>query len=86
MWVHFLHRHVIETVVILEDRTPPPHTVHSMQHPGTLAGPERQTPCHSPVRQWIGAEETAACGGRDEGDLGEGLLGIRGAAGERHDM
>ena len=65
---------------------PPPPKVHLMRHAGPPAGPERQVTCHSPVRQGSGAEEAAACGGGDKGDLGEGLRGMQGAAGECHDI
>ena len=52
---------------------PPPPTVHPMRHSGHPAGTERQAPCHSSVRQGSGAKETAASGGGNEGELGEGL-------------
>ena len=56
----------------------PPPTVRPMRHAAPPAGPERQAPCHSPVCKGSGAEEAAARGGRDEGELGAGLRGIRG--------
>ena len=44
----------------------PPTTVNPMQHSGTPAGTERQAPCHSSVRQGIGAKEAADRGGGSE--------------------
>ena len=44
---------------------------------GPKAGPEWMAPGHGTVCKGGGAEETTACGGRDEGDLGAGLQGIR---------
>ena len=40
MRVHFLHRYVLDTVVILEERNPPPPTVNPVRHDGPLMGPE----------------------------------------------
>ena len=57
-----------------------------MRHSGTPAGPERQAPCNRSLRQRSVVEDAAARGVEDAGDLGEGLLGIRGAAGERHNI
>ena len=68
MQVHFLYRNVLDTVVILEEENPP--------------GNERQASCHSPVCQGSGVKEAEASGGRDEGELREGLQGIRGASGK----
>ena len=56
--------------------TPP--TVRPMRHAALLEGPKRQAPCHGPVCQGSGVEEAATHGGRDEGELGAGLRGIRG--------
>ena len=68
MGAHFLHRHVLDTVVILEEVTPPPpSTVHPMRHAVPPAGPEKQAYCHRPVCQGSGAEEAAACGDGDKG-------------------
>ena len=53
-------------------------TVRPMQHDSPLAGPERQAPCHIPLCQGSGAEEAAARGGGEEGELGAVLRGIRG--------
>ena len=49
-------------------------------------GTELQAPCHISVRQVSGAEEVAASGGGAEGEIKEGLRGIRGAAGECNDI
>ena len=76
MWVHFLHRHVLDTVIILDKVNLPPPMVRLMRHAVPLVVPERQAPCHSPVCQGSGAEEAEACGGRDEGEFGAGLRGI----------
>ena len=65
---------------------PPLPMVYSMQHDFTPEGTERQAPCHSSVRQRSGAKEAAASGGGAEGELGEGLRGIQGAAVERNNI
>ena len=65
---------------------PPQPTVQPMEHAGNPVIPEQQATCHRSVCQGIGAEEAAARGGRDEGELREGLRGTQGAAGERHDI
>ena len=65
--VHFLHRHLLDTVVILEEGPPPPPTVHLMRHDGPLVGTYCQEPYHSSVCQGNRAEEAAASGGRAEG-------------------
>ena len=59
MQVHFMHRHVQDTVVILEEGTPPPPTVLSMRHAVPLECSEQKVPCHHPVRQGGGAEDKA---------------------------
>ena len=64
-----------------EGGKPPPIMVHPMRNSGPPVGTEQQAPCHLSVRQGSGAEEAAASVGGAEGDLGEGLRGIRGAAG-----
>ena len=51
---------------------PPPPTVHPMRNAGTPAVPGLQAPCHIPVCQGSGVEETAACEGGDEVELREG--------------
>ena len=61
---------------------PPPPMVHPMRHAGPQEGTEGQAPCHSSVRQGSRAEEAAASVGGAEGDLGEGVQGILGSAGE----
>ena len=76
MRVHFLQRHVLDTVVILEEGNTPPPTVPPMRHAGTLAYIERKEPCHCTVRQGGGAEYKAVSGGIIEGELGEGLSGL----------
>ena len=73
MRVHLLHRHFLDTVVILEEVNPPPPTMYPMQHAGPPVGPEQQATCHSPVRQGNGAEDAEARGGGDEGELGKGI-------------
>ena len=60
--------------------------VRLMQHSGTPVGPEQQAPSHIPLCQGSGAEEAASHRGGDEGELGEGLRGIRRAAGKHHDI
>ena len=52
---------------------PPPPMVRPMQHAVPLVGPERQAPCHIPVCQVSRAEEAAARGSGDKGNLKEGL-------------
>ena len=61
---------------------PPPPTVPPMQHYGTTLGTERKAPFHRSVRQGSGAKEALASRGGSEGELGEGLRGIRGASGK----
>ena len=82
MRVHFLHRHVLDTMVILKEVTSPPPTVTPMRHSGPLAYTERKAPCHRTVRHASGAKEAVASGGGAEGDNREVLIGIRGAAGK----
>ena len=48
-----------------------------MKHAGPPVGPERQAPYHGLVCQEIGAEEAAARGAGDEGELRAGFRGIR---------
>ena len=81
MQVHFLHRHVLDTVVILEEGNPPTHGAPNATC-WSPTGTERQAPCHRSVRQGSGAEEAAASRGGAEVDLVEVLRGIQGAAGE----
>ena len=50
---------------------PPPPTVPSMQHNGTLAYTEWKSPCHCTVRQGSGAKEAAVSGGGIEEEHGE---------------
>ena len=76
MQVHFMHRHVQDTVVILEEGTPPPPTVLSMQHAVPWECSEQKVPCHHPVCQGGGAEDKASSGRGTAGDLGEGLSGL----------
>ena len=76
MQVHFLHRHVLDTVVILEEVNTPPPMVPPMRHAGTLACVERKEPRHCTVRQGGGAEDKAVSGGGIEEELGEGLSGL----------
>ena len=57
-----------------------PPTVLPMQHAGPPEGTERKAPLHRSMRQGSGAKEAAASGGGTEGELGESLRGIRGAA------
>ena len=61
---------------------PPPITVQPMQYAVPLEGTERQTPCHRLVCQGIGAKEVAASRCVAEGEIGEGIQVIRGAAGK----
>ena len=56
---------------------PSPPTLRPMRRTGPSEGPEQQAPCHGPVYQRSGTEEAAARGGRDAGELGAGLRGIR---------
>ena len=65
---------------------PPTPRVHPMQHAGTPAGNERKATFHSSVSQGSRANEAAARGGGSEGDLREGLRGIRGDAGNFDDI
>ena len=51
----------------------PSPTVRPMRHDGPPAGPERQALCHGPFCQGSGAEEAAARGGGEEGELRAGL-------------
>ena len=76
MQIHFLHQHVQDTLVILEEETPPPPMVSPMRHAGPLACVERKAPCNRIVLQGGGAEEKAVDGGGIDIDLGEGLSGL----------
>ena len=55
MRVHFLQRHVLDTVVILYGKHPPP-TVPPMRHAGPLAYTEQKAPFQRTVRQGGGAK------------------------------
>ena len=57
----------------------PPPTVNLVQHYGPLACTEQKAFCHNSVRQGRGSKEAAASEDGDEGELVEGLRGIRGA-------
>ena len=48
-----------------------------MRHAGPLACVERKAPCHRKVRQGGGAEEKEVIRRGIEGELGEGLSGLR---------
>ena len=48
----------------------PPPVVRPMRHAVPPEGPERQAPGHVTLCQGGGAEETTACGGRDEREFG----------------
>ena len=61
---------------------PPPPTLPPMGHAGPPAYTEQKALYHCTVCQGSGLEEAADSVGGDEGDHGEGLLGIRGAAGK----
>ena len=61
---------------------PPPLTVPLMRHAGPLAYTERKAPCHRTVHQGGGPKGAAASRGGAEGDHGEGLRDIWGAAGK----
>ena len=71
--IHFLNRHVLDTVVILEEGNFPTTMVRPRRHTGPPEVPEQQAPYHSPVCQGGGAEEVAYSGGGDNGELGAGL-------------
>ena len=51
MQVHFIHRHIMDTVVILEEGNPVPTTVTPMQHSGPLAYTERKASVNRTVCQ-----------------------------------
>ena len=55
MRLHFLHRHVLNTVIIMEEGNPPHHSAPDATC-FPPSGPECQAPCHSPVYQGSGAE------------------------------
>ena len=76
MRVHFLHWHVLDTVVILEEGNTPPPTVPPMRCAGPLACIERKAPCQCTVCQGGGVEEKAFRGGGILGELREGLSGL----------
>ena len=73
MRVHFLHQHVLNTVVILEEGNP--------SHPrcarcDMLVPWQDLNGRHPAMAQYVQgsrAEEAAACGGGDKGELGAGL-------------
>ena len=47
--VHFWHRNVQDTMVILEEGTPPPLTMSLVQYDGAMAVPEYLAQCNSAV-------------------------------------
>ena len=51
MWVHFLHRHVQDIVIILEGGKPSSPTVPPVQHAGTLTRYEQEAYQHRSVQQ-----------------------------------
>ena len=61
---------------------PPPPTVPPMRHAGPPECTERKVTCHRTVLQGGGAKEAEASGGGAEVEHGEGLRGLRGAAGK----
>ena len=74
--VHFMHQHVRDTVVVLEEGNLPTPTVTPMPHDGNLACSEWEATCHRPVRQGSGAEEKVVGGGGTAGEIREGLSGL----------
>ena len=77
MRVHFVHRHVLDTVVMLERKLPPP-TVRQVQHAGPPEGAEWASPGDRAVCERSGEEETAAGRDGDEGEVGAGFQSIWG--------
>ena len=80
MGVHFLHRHVLDNVFILEEGNLPqpwcprcdmlvPWSALNQRHPATAQ-----------CARGSGEKEAAASGGGSEGEFGEGLRGIWEAA------
>ena len=67
--VHFIHLHVLYTVVILEEGNIP----HPRCHQCDKMLPWRKSHFHRTVRQGIGSEEAAVSGRGIEGDHGEVL-------------
>ena len=65
MWVHFVHQHVLDTVLILEEGKFPTPTVRPVRHAGPLEGTERVAPGYRTVTQGIGMEETVDGRGGD---------------------
>ena len=56
MQVHFFHRHVRDTVIILDEGNQPPPTVPPMRNSGSLTCTEQEAPCHRTVSQGGGEE------------------------------
>ena len=77
MQVHFVHRHVLDTVVILEEGNfPHPRcALCNMLFPRESI--EQVAPGHSVVPKWGETEETTAGGGGDAGEYGAGLRGLQ---------
>ena len=71
MRMQFLHRHVYDTVVILEEGKPPTPMVTSVQHAGSMAVSEQAAPVYSAVQEGSGAE-AMELGGRE--GRGSGFL------------
>ena len=79
MRVHFFHRLVWDTVIILEEVNLPP-----IQYSGALAYTEWEAPRHRLVRQGGGEEAQTSGGGRAAGKFGEGLSGLWGTPRDNH--
>ena len=73
MRVHFMHRHVHDTVVILEDGNPPLPRFPPVRPPGLQEGAQWVPPGDKPMQNGSGKKnpETRSSGGR--GSNGEGF-------------
>ena len=81
MRVHFLHQHVRDTVIILEEGNLPHPWCPLARHTGALEGPEWAARHHCSVCQGAGAEEAEFVRIGYEGERREGILGLRQAYG-----
>ena len=71
--VHFLHQHVRDTIVILEEVNPPPNTVPPVQYSGAMMVLEWIPQDNSAVQEGV-REKTMAIGGG--GGKGGDLNGV----------
>ena len=77
MRVHFVHRHIHDIVVILEEGNLPPTTVPPVRPPGLQEGAQWAPPGEKPVQNGRRTQNLETCGGGGGGSDREGFQSLR---------